>query len=82
MPIVGNENAHALIVALFLAGIVISKIPATAYYALLGDKLLNRDPDLEKTAKKHYAFAALSFLAKLDFFLAAVFLTITPFVQA
>ena len=29
-----------------------------------------------------YAFAAFNFLAKLDFFLAAVFLTIIPFVQA
>ena len=31
---------------------------------------------------KIYAFIAFNFLAKLDFFLAAVFLTITPFVQA
>ena len=30
----------------------------------------------------NYAFAAFNFLAKLDFFLAAVFFTITPFVQA
>ena len=29
-----------------------------------------------------YLLIAFNFLAKLDFFLAAVFLTITPFVQA